>query len=129
MTPKQLAKRKRDRARRDAARIQARRRARSPATPLVALVGAPPWQLRAARDALLARAEHYEHRAAEILTGRRQSACEHPDTLPPFDADAARGLDEREVRRRWPRFEGPCPACGALVIGYASAAHYIAGDW
>lgn len=54
--------------------------------------------------------------------------CTHPRTVPVFD-EAARSLPADEVRRRYPRFEGPCPDCGALVIGYASAAHCLAGDW
>lgn len=35
-----------------------------------------------------------------------------------------------EVRKRWPRLNGPCPkGCGFVGIAYASYAHYIAGDW
>ena len=53
--------------------------------------------------------------------------CTHGVT---FDRDAARGLDAREVRRRWPRLFGPCPlGCGFDGIGYASYEHYIMGDW
>lgn len=55
--------------------------------------------------------------------------CEHPQTIPVFDADAAEELDEYEVRKRWPRFQGRCPDCGELVIAYASLEHYVAGDW
>lgn len=55
--------------------------------------------------------------------------CGHPRTLPPFDEAAAHGLSAEEVRRRWPRFWGTCPHCGARTIGYASWAHFVAGDW
>ncbi len=46
----------------------------------------------------------------------------------PQDVDLF-SLSESEVRRRFPRYEGPCPDCGEGVIFYASAEHYIAGDW
>lgn len=55
--------------------------------------------------------------------------CTHAKCLPAFDEAAAKGLDEYEVRRRWPRFSGACPDCGCSVIAYASTMHYIAGDW
>lgn len=56
--------------------------------------------------------------------------CDHADIArPAFDAEAARGLEAEEVRRRWPRGHAVCPRCGTLVISYASAEHYIAGDW
>jgi len=59
-----------------------------------------------------------------------QEACEHPKTTPPFDAEEARKLnDAGEVRKKFPRFFGQCPDCGAQVIGYASYEHYIMGDW
>lgn len=59
------------------------------------------------------------------FTGDRE--CDHGVT---FDAEAARGLDEQEVRRRWPRLHGTCPrGCGYVGIAYASALHYIMGDW
>jgi hypothetical protein len=36
----------------------------------------------------------------------------------------------KEVRKRWPRLDGPCPlGCGFVGIGYASAEHYTMGDW
>lgn len=55
------------------------------------------------------------------------SACDHGVT---FDAQASRGLSAAEVRKRWPRGWGPCPkGCGWDGIAYASAEHYIAGDW
>ena len=60
---------------------------------------------------------------------RDRETCGHPRTLPPFDEAAARGLSAEEVRRRWPRFWGACPDCGAQVIAYASVGHFIAGDW
>lgn len=68
----------------------------------------------------------------EARSARRASParpCRHPRCTPAFDADAAQGLDEYEVRRRWPRLMGECPDCGQHLISYASAEHYIAGDW
>lgn len=39
-------------------------------------------------------------------------------------------MSDEEVRRRWPRLDGPCPkGCGYTGIYYASYLHYIAGDW
>lgn len=58
---------------------------------------------------------------------QRLSECDHGVL---FDEEAARGLNDAEVRRRWPRLQGPCPkGCGFCGIGYASAMHYIMGDW
>lgn len=35
-----------------------------------------------------------------------------------------------EVRRRWPRLDGPCPlGCGYNGIAYVSVNHYHMGDW
>ena len=56
-------------------------------------------------------------------------ACAHAGAIVSFDYAAAAGLDEREIRRRWPRFMGRCPDCAGFVIKYASWEHYIAGDW
>lgn len=52
--------------------------------------------------------------------------CTHGIT---FNEAAARGLDEHEVRRRWPRFMGTCKHCGYSGIYYASNAHFVLGDW
>ena len=68
-------------------------------------------------------------RAMHAWDGTRDHSCQHPQCVPAFDEDAARGLDEWEVQRRWPRFEGMCPDCGALMIVYASAMHFAMGDW
>lgn len=56
--------------------------------------------------------------------------CGHGD-FPPvaFDSEAARGLDEYEVRKRWPRIEDQCPVCGQRTIVYASFEHQLSGDW
>lgn len=62
-----------------------------------------------------------------IERGITQCRCDHGLT---FDAEAAGGLDEYAVRKRWPRLFGACPkGCGYSGIAYASTAHYIAGDW
>ena len=60
---------------------------------------------------------------------KQEFQCQHAGCLPKFDEKEAQRLGAAEVRRRWPRFEGCCPDCGERVIMYASAAHYIAGDW
>lgn len=63
-------------------------------------------------------------------TAPPEDLCLHKNIpLPAFDEAAAVGLDEWEVRKRWPRGNGRCPNCGSLVITYASSAHYAAGDW
>ena len=47
-----------------------------------------------------------------------------------FDPEAARTMNEDEVRRKFPRLDGRCPiGCGYSGIAYASVEHYIAGDW
>ena len=63
----------------------------------------------------------------EVATA--SSECQHTKCIPTFDAEAARGLEAYEVRRRWPRFEGTCPNCNESVIVYGSIAHYLSGDW
>ena len=55
--------------------------------------------------------------------------CDHGVT---FDQDAAEDgeLDAYEIRKRWPRLDGPCPkGCGYVGIAYASQEHYVYGDW
>lgn len=58
-----------------------------------------------------------------------RSPCKHESCTPEFDEEAAQGMDEYEIKERWPRFDGTCPDCGGLVIAYASPMHYIMGDW
>lgn len=61
------------------------------------------------------------------LSAERATPCDHGVQ---FDAEAARGLDANEVRKRWPRGFGNCPkGCGFNGIAYASFEHYTAGDW
>ena len=56
--------------------------------------------------------------------------CLHPGLAPPkFDPVAAANMDEYEVRKAFPRGHGFCGDCGSNVIMYASAEHYILGDW
>lgn len=83
--------------------------------------------------ALLGRAMMADRKPIRFL-GRALGApcpekCEHAACIPEFDEQAAQGLGAHEVRRRWPRFDGTCPDCGSHVAGYASFAHYLAGDW
>lgn len=57
---------------------------------------------------------------------RDRETCDHGVT---FDT-AGLDMEAHEVRRRWPRLHGVCPkGCGFQGIAYASAAHYVAGDW
>lgn len=48
---------------------------------------------------------------------------------PDFDEDLPDDMPDGEVRRRWPRFEGTCPACGFTGIRYASGLHETCGGW
>jgi ssDNA-binding Zn-finger/Zn-ribbon topoisomerase 1 len=57
------------------------------------------------------------------------SECTHENVKVEFDEEAAKGMDEYQVRERWPRFFGNCPDCGVMLIKYASTAHFIYGDW
>ena len=87
---------------------------------------------RSAMDRVLARGEEYREMLAQAAVREAESdsvPCDHPRTIPAFDAEAALGLDPFIVRRRWPRFHGPCPDCGVTVCGYASVAHFEAGSW
>lgn len=59
----------------------------------------------------------------------KAASCRHFGCIPPFDEKAAIGLDDREARKRWPRFHGVCLECGESLIAYASESHYILGDW
>lgn len=57
-------------------------------------------------------------------------ACDHGIE---FNHEAALGMRNSDVRKRFPRLVGPCPkGCGVNGTIYASAAHYIFGgatDW
>jgi len=55
--------------------------------------------------------------------------CDHNSSVPEFDEVASFGLEEKEIRRRWPRFFGICPDCQERVILYANEKHFIRGDW
>lgn len=59
--------------------------------------------------------------------------CDHGLDFPrdgSAEQHEAMALPVPEVRKRWPRLMGACPkGCGYSGIGYASYAHYIAGDW
>jgi len=57
------------------------------------------------------------------------NACTHESHIPKFDEVVAKSLSTAEVHKRFPRFEGICATCGVRVIIYASAAHFVAGDW
>lgn len=57
--------------------------------------------------------------------------CPHEEVYASFRLgnEELQRLEAEEVRVRFPRWEGPCPSCGERIIAYASAEHYIAGDW
>ena len=55
--------------------------------------------------------------------------CKHLSVMPDFDEKAARLLPAREIRKRWPRFDGICLECNEQLILYASMAHYFYGDY
>lgn len=76
-----------------------------------------------------ARERATSERLRAVAEAKGRGECDHAAVTPVFDLDASRGLDEYEVRRRWPRFWGQCPTCLGQVIAYASFEHYIAGDW
>lgn len=63
------------------------------------------------------------------LAQPKAPVCEHPLTAVTFDEEASKGLSSQEIRKRWPRFHGPCPDCGETMIVYASYLHYVMGDW
>jgi hypothetical protein len=92
-----------------------------------------PASTRATGMRALAMMERFAPSTANETTERPTlpdpDGCIHPRTMPAFDHARAKRLDAAEVRRRWPRFEGRCPDCGASVIAYESFAHYAAGDW
>ncbi len=60
---------------------------------------------------------------------RPPATCRHEAIVVAFDEEAARGLSVAERQHRWPRFEGTCFECGTRLIKYASAMHYVMGDW
>ena len=51
--------------------------------------------------------------------------------LPDFDIEHVRKyqLTWVEVRKKYPRFNGTCKACGYHGIKYASTAQYVFGDY
>jgi hypothetical protein len=55
--------------------------------------------------------------------------CKHESIKVNYDSDVAKNLTSYEVKKLYPRFQGACPECGQHLIKYASAEHYIAGDW
>jgi hypothetical protein len=55
--------------------------------------------------------------------------CKHNNLPVKYDAEDCKDKDDAYVREHYPRFYGPCPDCGEVMIGYASFEHYVAGDW
>lgn len=60
---------------------------------------------------------------------RDPNECQHAKCQPAWDAEKAKGMDEREIRKVFPRFDGVCPDCKERVIVYASFEQYIGGDY
>ena len=65
----------------------------------------------------------------EQIAKQESMGCPHTACQPDFDEEGSRDCSAAEVRKRWPRFHGTCPRCGERLILYASALHYIRGDW
>ena len=65
----------------------------------------------------------------DVLAALARIKCTHPSVVPEFDEQAAMGLSTDEIKRRWPRYFGPCSSCDFNGVLYASYAHYLAGDW
>jgi hypothetical protein len=62
-----------------------------------------------------------------LLCGDPPVVCDHGIK---FDPAEAADLPADEVRKRFPRLDGPCPkGCGYVGIAYVSWLHMIAGDW
>lgn len=55
--------------------------------------------------------------------------CLHESCLVFFDENVAQTMTEKQIRKLYPRFHGTCPTCKQNIIKYASAAHYVMGDW
>lgn len=60
--------------------------------------------------------------------------CKHARHKPQHDeaameADGRAEMSVEDFRRKYPRFFGCCEECGERVILYASAGHFILGDW
>ena len=51
--------------------------------------------------------------------------CEHAKVMPNYDDKDFDGLDEFEIRRRFPRFHGECPDCGARLIRVLRIAFWL----
>ena len=73
--------------------------------------------------------EEFSTRINKQIEEDSKEGCQHEKCTVTYDAEAAKGLDEFEIRRRFPRFSGNCPDCGVQLIKYASYEHYIMGDW
>jgi len=69
-----------------------------------------------------------ERKALKRITDHRAS-CKHARCTVAFDRAAAAGLSAARVRKRWPRWDGPCPDCGLRMLKYASSDHFFYGDW
>jgi hypothetical protein len=77
-----------------------------------------------------AREDHAALRKEMGLEEELQDACKHEKCTPEYDHEEAIKINDAwEIKKRFPRFSGQCPDCGACVIMYASFDHYIMGDW
>lgn len=56
--------------------------------------------------------------------------CKHESMRPPdFDPVETAKMNINEVRLKFPRYQGTCPACEKFLTIYASDAHKLAGAW
>ena len=53
--------------------------------------------------------------------------CDHGVKFDQQEADKL--TSDVEIRKKFPRFEGKCSACGFEGVAYASKMHYIYGNW
>jgi len=56
----------------------------------------------------------------------RQDSCRHESVMPKYDDEIAKNLTRQEILKKYPRYDGPCPDCGQLLILYASPEHFAA---
>ncbi len=55
--------------------------------------------------------------------------CTHAKCMPEFNEEEAEKMTAKQIREKYPRFQGICPDCGEQLIMYASTKQYIYGDY
>ena len=59
----------------------------------------------------------YETRTATWPT------CPHTTHIPCYNEEACLWLSQEQVREKYPRYVGPCQACGLTITAYANVQH------